>query len=191
MAVLCRLQLHRILLLSFFFVPPPLPPGVGVSLQQCCPPPSPHPGLRSLGDSDGCWPQGCTSNRLYPQHSSGLFLFNLQKSLIHLMPKWSWKFKKVFLHNSHCIFFFFLGSVGSSRRLNYPLALRMPVLPGESTFHQRHAQSHHTNRTCFPAYQLYKPTSQSPPSYPASSGRRAAEPHLRHEVQFSRLARAK
>lgn len=86
MAVLCRLQLHRIL---HSFCPPP--PGVGVSPQQCCPPPSPHPGLRSLGDSDGCWPQGCTSNRLYPQLTSGLFLFNLQKSLVHLRPKWSWR----------------------------------------------------------------------------------------------------
>lgn len=52
---------------------PPL--GVRVSIQQRYPPPPPHPGLRSLSHSDGCWPQGCTSNRLHPQHSSGLFLF--------------------------------------------------------------------------------------------------------------------
>lgn len=33
------------------------------------------------------------------------------------------------LHNPHCIFCYFLGTDGSSRKFNYPLALRMPVLP--------------------------------------------------------------
>lgn len=93
-----------------------------------------------------------------------------------------------------CSFVFFCcdlpGPDVPPRESDHPLPLWMPVLPRESTIHQRRSPSHITSSTDLPARQLHQPSPQPHPPTPPYTAWRAAEPHLRHEIQLSRIHRA-